>query len=269
MPYFVASLFLSFACGIASIGAESFSYLGENVVLTHGILSVLTIALFLVGIAVAVLANTNKKGELQAPSSLSALACVILLLPQGGFAVGRIVNYDSSLLIMQTVKSFPGASVVFYQGLASLDGDIGYATLESLEAVLNLESVSKLELRSEGGTIDAAISIGELLAEKRLDVFVKDNCESACVVVALSGERLFVAPDAQFGFHRGSAVASTESQIGRFIGNLATEEYISALGERGVPREILSIAEETPAEEMHYLSGEEMVQLGLATIQLE
>ncbi len=78
-----------------------------------------------------------------------------------------------------------------------------------------------------------------------------------------------MAPDALFGFHRGSAAASKNSQLGRYIGNMGTEDYVSALDARGVPDSILMKTRNTPANDMYYLSGAEMVSLGLALDLLE
>src|SRR5690606_35103326 len=124
-------------------------------------------------------------------------------------------------------------------------------------------------LRSPGGLIDVGIEIGELLEENQVDVLVPENCESACVIVALSAARLFVSPDARFGFHRASAVADNDSQLGRFAGNTATARYVSVLRGMGIPESVLEITENTPSDDMYYLSGEELVQLGLALDESE
>jgi hypothetical protein len=269
MWYFLASFLILLACGAASIGAGSFSYLAENVSLTHGLLSALCLVFLLLGVVIAVLANTDAKGQIHSPQTLSALMCLIFLVPQGGLAIGMLVNYKSHLEIMTAVKYSAGTSVYADQGFAVLDGEIGHETLSTLRNVVDYERISILFLRSEGGLIEIGIEIGKLLKLNRMAVFVPENCESACVIIALSGEQLYVAPDARFGFHRGSAVASNNSQLGRFIGNAATEDYVLALGALGVPESILAITRATPSNDMHYLSGDEMISIGLARDQSE
>lgn len=269
MWHFLASFLILLACGIASAIAGSFSYLAEDASLAHWMLSALCLIFFLLGIVVAVLVNTDAKGELHSPQSLSAIICLIFLVPQGGFAIGLLVNYKSYLEIMTAVKDSAGVNVYADQGFVVLDGDIGHETLSTLRTVVDYERPSILLLRSEGGLIEIGIEIGKLLKLNRMAVFVPENCESACVIIALSGDQLYVAPDARFGFHRGSAVASNNSQIGRFIGNAATEDYVLALGALGVPESILAITRATPSNDMHYLSGAEMVSIGLARDQSE
>ncbi|MBK8906920.1 MAG: hypothetical protein IPM60_03175 [Rhodospirillales bacterium] len=255
---------LLLASGICSVGAGSFSYLADDVVTTHGILSTLCLAFFLLGIAVAVLANTEVNGEIHLPRSLAALACLLLLVPHGGIAIGRIVNFQPSLEIMRAAHDADGTKVQVDRGFAVLNGEIGYETLVSLQSVLDREPSSAILLSSEGGLLDAAIEIGRILRERQIDVLVDENCESACVIVALSAERLFVAADARFGFHRASAPASRDSQLGRYIGKMATDDLLSSLRSLRIPDSVLTRAEETPAYEMYYLSGDDLVQLGLA-----
>ena len=264
MWYFATSFVLFLIPWVASNGAISFSYLSDDFALALGILSILCVIFFLLGIVVAVLVNTNGRGELHSPQSISALACIILLVPQGGFAIGMLLNYEASLEIFVAVKDSPGAAVYFEQGFFVLDGEIGHVTLSSLQSVLDMELSSTLLLRSEGGLLDIGMEIGEILREKKIDVFVSENCESACVIIALSGESLIVTRDARFGFHRASAVASNNSQLGRFIGNDGTEDYLSALDALGVPESILIKTRNTAPSDMYYLSGAEMVNLGLA-----
>ncbi len=265
MAFLLASIFLLLACGAASLGAGSFSYLAENVPVAHGVLSILSLVFFLLAIAVAILANSNEKGELRGPQTISAIICLILLVPTGGIAVGRLVNFQSSLEIMRGVKSAKGEKVFFDRDLAILDGEIGYETLASLKnGLVDDGSTPTLILKSNGGSIDSAVKIGELLSDYQIDVVVVNYCESACVIIALSGTRLFVSSRARFGFHRGSAVASRNSQLGKYIADLATNEYISALKSLGVPQSVLKIAKETPADEMYYLSGDQMMHFGMA-----
>jgi len=269
MWHFIASLILSVACLTASISANSLSYLADDFALTYGIFTILCLIFFLLGIAVTILVNTSADGKLHSPRSLSALVCMLLLIPQGGFAIGLLVNYKSSLEIMMATQDSPGESVYSNRDLVVLDGYIGHETLSTFREILNQKSFPLLLLRSEGGLIGAGIEIGEILNNRQMDVLVTENCESACVIVALSGTNLFVDAEASFGFHRASATAGNSSQLGRFIGDIATEELLTALDALGVPDSILKIAEQTSPSEMYYVSGYEMVRLGLARDQSE
>src|SRR5690606_20671245 len=118
----------------ASIAAHSYSYLSENVVAVHGVLSILCLVFFLLAIAVSVLMNTDGSGKIHSPQSLPALLCLLLLIPHGGLAIGVMVNYQSSVEIMLAVQDAQGVNVYLDQGFLVLDGDIGEHTLASLES---------------------------------------------------------------------------------------------------------------------------------------
>jgi len=269
MRLILLSLLLFFACWGASRGAQSYSYLADNVPVTHGLLSILCLVLFLLGVVVAVSANTDREGRLQPPRTLPALVSLLLLLPHGGMAIGVALNYQSSLQIMMAAKDSAGVPVYRDEGFVVLDGEIGHDTLLSLQALLPDESIPMLLLRSPGGIIGVGVELGEILEENQIDVLVPENCESACVIVALSAARLFVSPDASFGFHRGSAVASDHSQLGRYIGNISTAHYVSVLRDLGIPESVLEITENTPTDDMYYLTGEELIEFGLALDESE
>ena len=106
--------------------------------------------------------------------------------------------------------------------------------------------------------------MGSFLQDEGISTFVAEECASACVIVALSGAELYVTRDARFGFHRGSAVASYESELGRFLSDAATADVVSRLRRLGVPEAILSQAEQTRPEGMFYVSGEDFHRAGLA-----
>jgi hypothetical protein len=166
--------------------------------------------------------------------------------------------------MMLAVSNSPGTEVVFVgDGVAFLDGEIGFRTYESLAMEHEHSEIRVLELRSWGGILDPAVKIGSLVSENKVAVHVFDYCESACVIIALSSSELSASPDAQFGFHRGAAVASPDSELGRFVADSATDELLSRLHRLGVPDAILRQAEQTPPNEMYYVSGEDFYRAGL------
>ncbi len=259
------SIALTIACWGAFWAAAEFSYLAENIAYIHGGLIAACLSLFLVGLAVAILASTDTKGRLVAPTSLSQLLCWILLVPQAGFAIGGVVNYTATLETMVAVSATGGARVVpIKKGVALLNGEIGLETPGSLVDQHRASQIRVLKLRSGGGLIGSAMELGTFVKENAITTRVETYCESACVIIALSGAELYVTPTAQFGFHNGSAVASTDSQIGRFAARMATQTMIAELRTLGISEEILQKAEQTPAHQMYYVSGAELQRLGLA-----
>ena len=114
--------------------------------------------------------------------------------------------------------------------------------------------------------LSPAMSIGKFLKDNRIATHVESYCESACVLVALYGSPLYVTPEAQFGLHSGRSVASHESKLGQDIAKLGTDTFLTKLRELDVPEHIVVMVEKTPPEEMHYVSGNELHNAGLAQL---
>jgi hypothetical protein len=251
--------------GWATFYAVDHAYLAQDVGLAYASLTAAGWFIFLLSLAVAVMVSTDRDGRLHLPRSLGPMLCWILLVPLGGLAIGRLVNYPSSLEITVAVSKSPGAEVVVMgDGVSVLDGEIGFKTYASLPKANEQDRIRLLRLRSWGGFLDVAIDMGSFVSENAIAIHVDEYCESACVIVALSGSELYVSPYARFGFHRGSAAASPHSQTGRFLAASGTDELLSRLHRLGVPDAILRQAEETSPDEMYYVSGEDMYRAGLA-----
>ena len=221
--------------------------------------------LLLLSIATAILSCIDQRGTLRPPASIGALICWILLFPQGGIALGLTVNREAWIEIARAASSYTGDSVVTTDDhSAILRGEIGFATPDSLARVHSEHAVSVLELESIGGLIGAAIEMGQFVDQNGIDTRVIKHCESACVIVALSGNRLFTIPEAQFGFHRGSTLTEMQGEVSSYVGNVATQGMVQQLRQLGVPENILRVAEKTPANEMYYVPGQVLIEQGLA-----
>jgi|GEM_PF-2237266 ATP-dependent protease ClpP protease subunit len=218
----------------------------------------------LLSLAVSVNINAGPRGNLLIPRNLTSLFCVVLLMPNVGFFAGLVANKSSTISILTSFKNYAGTEVSLgSDGSAILDGLIGTATLPSLQALANEKPIKYLVLRSGGGLVDSAIELADYLRSKRISSVNVTYCKSACVIVALSGQPLHASPNAVFGFHQGSAIASENSQIGRLVGKFATDKLISALRVRGVPKKVLDEAVRTPPNKMLHMTGTEMFDLGL------
>lgn len=264
------AILLFLASAGAYLGAGSFSYLATDVPAAHLVLTLLCGFIFVLSLALAVIGATTPEGRLAGPASVGDLLGWSLLAVQAAFAAGRVANFQSSLEMMVATGSYAGSEVyVADDGTMVLEGEIGFATFPSLVLAHEQSGSSVLVLSSGGGLVDTAKSMGNFLRENAISTEVEQTCASACVIVALSGESLRVAPEARFGFHRGSAIASPDSELGRFLSRFATDDMVSELRRLGVPESTLARAETTPPTEMFFLSGEELYRAGLADDLLE
>jgi hypothetical protein len=255
---FIVSAMIFFA-------ATNFTYLADNVWAAYGLMIMACWLIFFLSVALAIIGSADRAGQLRAPASLSELVSWVLLIPQAGFAIGGLLNYQSGLDIMLALSKAHGVEARFVgDGLIVLDGVIGFGTFESLYEQYTWNDVTTIHLTSGGGLLDEAKKIALFVGDKEIAIWVSSTCESACVIIALASPEIYVAPNALFGFHRGSAVASPNSELGRFIGGAATEDYMAQLMRLGVPHYILRKAQETPPDDMYYVSGRELFDIGLA-----
>ena len=61
--------------------------------------------------------------------------------------------------------------------------------------------INTLVLKSEGGMIEVANNMADLVIDAELDTIVEENCESACVTIFLAGMNRFMEIGAKIGFH--------------------------------------------------------------------
>ena len=236
----------------------------DTISLRHTVATLAVAALALVVFATVLAGSVTRSGGIASPRSFVALLVWLVMGAHLVIVAGLIANFQASLDMKLAVSGGTGTEVRFASpGHVVLDGDIGHLTLASLQAASEQGRIVQLEIDSPGGFLDAAIAIGDILAGDRTHVIVRNKCESACVIVALSGARLSAPRNAWFGFHRGSAAASPDSELGRFASTIATEDLLARLAALGVPRKILDIAEKTPPDDMYYVSGLEMFRMGL------
>ncbi|WP_063303327.1 hypothetical protein [Pseudovibrio sp. W64] len=258
----------SFVSGVVAwFMTQGYSYLANDVFWGHVGLTAACCFFFLITASIVIASSINQSGNLKAPHSLNDLFLLILLILQGGAALGTIFNFEASLQIAQASAQLKGVVVsVQNKGSAVLYGEIGSKTFDTLKMAHSKAPIHSIELRSGGGDITSAERIGAFINDKGIEVLVKSHCASACVLIALSASELYVSPDARFGFHQASTAASLDSQMGSFYGKIATEEFISQLKILGTPSFLLEQVRKTPPNQMYYISGEDLSQFGLAEI---
>jgi len=189
----------------------------------------------------------------------------ILLVVTSFFCVGKIFDYQFDKANDAALTKYPGVEVVMREnGLAYLGGEIGYTTLLSLIQLNETNKIRYLELNSPGGIIEAAMGIDHYLIEEGISTIVEEKCESACVLIAIGKKQLYVKPTAKFGFHNAASLADERSQRGRLSSQAGSEYMFTVLSRKGIPSYIIKKAEITPADDMYYASGKELIELGLA-----
>jgi len=97
-------------------------------------------------------------------------------------------------------------------------GGITYGASKEFERFMDtLGTLTTVHLNSDGGRIEEAQRIGDLIKKRSLDTYVASRCLSACTIVFLSGKRRFITQRATIGFHQPNAAALTDEERDEII----------------------------------------------------
>lgn len=81
-------------------------------------------------------------------------------------------------------------------------GEIGAGTAARLAALLAAHpAVTRIHLTSEGGLVEEATAIGDLIAARGLATYVPDYCVSACTLAFVRGAERYLLTNGRLGFH--------------------------------------------------------------------
>lgn len=138
-----------------------------------------------------------------------------------------------------------------------LDGEISVlADFNLRRALMDYPDVRTLVLNSEGGSIDAALGMGDIIRSNGLATIIPAGagCYSACALAYFAGSPRNVA--GELGVHQFTT--------GGGSGDLATVADILDFAEAvGVPQAVVSIMLRTPPDDMHVFTADEIAKFGL------
>jgi hypothetical protein len=179
--------------------------------------------------------------------------------------VGQILNFSFNVESRKNINEYSGDPIKSVnQKWAYLEGQIGRTTLDTLLKLDKKKKVDFLKLDSTGGLIQIAIEISKYVAAHDILIIVRNECSSACVLIAVSGKRLFTTDSAQFGFHNAASITKPGSEQGKFQSSVGSDIMFSFLKANGIPNDIIEAAKSTNTNDMHYVSGSELIKLGIA-----
>jgi hypothetical protein len=137
----------------------------------------------------------------------------------------------------------------------------GYLTRSQVSGlereIAALPGVRTVELDSDGGRLEAARRMAEVVRAHHLDTLVSKECDSACTLVFLAGNRRLLGRNARLGFHTASAGGQPLMTTDAALVEEATRS--------GVSEQFLRKAYSVPANEMWYPSIRELVAAKVAT----
>jgi uncharacterized RDD family membrane protein YckC len=140
-------------------------------------------------------------------------------------------------------------------------GGITFGVAREFDQFLNaVASIKTVELNSQGGRIQEAQRISDLIKRRGLSTIVVKDCLSACTIVFLGGKQRFMMPDARLGFHqpafRGMTTADRSDAI-------ATE--MRRLQQFGLSKAFAARANEASPGGMWYPDKDELVRERVVT----
>lgn len=110
---------------------------------------------------------------------------------------------DGSVLVYDTAN--PVDATVITDGTPPEDtvGEIAYEDVGVLRSILqrNGERIETLRLTSDGGYIEAAYEMADIIIDFALDTEVQGECSSACAVLFLAGEGRTLLRGGRIGLH--------------------------------------------------------------------
>ncbi|WP_343636475.1 RDD family protein [Roseateles sp.] len=140
-----------------------------------------------------------------------------------------------------------------------LNGPIGAGDAGRLGALLETSpGVKLLEVASPGGRVTEAERMVALIRQRTLGTRAIGNCESACTLVFLAGNRRQMMPGAQLGFHRASSGSFNPA-----FDEIANQELARTYRRMELPEDFIRKTLETSSRSMWYPAAADLVRHSL------
>jgi hypothetical protein len=142
-----------------------------------------------------------------------------------------------------------------------LKGGINDGTAEELSKALQLApTVTTVVLSSQGGWVAQGNRVGKVIADRKLNTYVEQECTSACTIAFLAGVERAAEPNARVGFHSFRTVGADSSTASTELA-LVQETYRTA----GMSPAFITKIAATPHDKMWYPTHEELLAEGILT----
>jgi hypothetical protein len=144
-----------------------------------------------------------------------------------------------------------------------IDGILQVADADDFLFKTRSFSKAAVIFRSDGGSIWAAIRIGEAIRMKGFVTYVpeRSRCASACALAWLGGVDRVMGPGAQIGFHAAHDAASGQ-ETG--LGNALVGAYLSRIG---LSYSVVIYITRAPPDQMTWLTLADAVRIGIDVVE--
>jgi hypothetical protein len=155
-------------------------------------------------------------------------------------------------------------------GKIDVSGLIGPGISRKISEMLNTHSgIHWVSVSSPGGLVDEALEAASVIGQRKdLAVVARKECNSACIIVLMSGAQRFAEWDLNLGFHAISPITFLESLEEANLTALSDAANQYLLG-RGVPRGIIDQTNSIGPKKLNFVSATKLVEAGALTAVLE
>lgn len=143
-----------------------------------------------------------------------------------------------------------------------LEGPIGLGDSARVRKLVGeAKAVRIVELDSPGGRLVEAVAIAEVVRGGAWNTRATGDCESACTLIHMAGNKRQLMPGARLGFHRAST-----GTFNPVWDNLANRELARVYREAGLPERMIERTLATPAALMWHPTRDELAGAGLLSV---
>jgi hypothetical protein len=163
------------------------------------------------------------------------------------------------LMILFTTPAHP-AEIKLQRGEITITGTIEKDDWMRFIALVPSKEDPIIVLNSKGGWTGPAEYIGRFIRTHKLTTLVRngDKCNSACVLIWISGLPRLMEPKAMLGFH--STSFSENRRKRNDDGNLKFGEFLRSMG---APRQIIELQPKADPTSMNYVDYKQALAWGL------
>jgi hypothetical protein len=167
-------------------------------------------------------------------------------------------------LLLAMILSSPGSALEIRRVVACsgvvlrLRGDFksgDYARFKSY--FRKKDGVIGLDLSSDGGELEVGLRIANLARQKKLSIYVADECNSVCAFVFFAGAKRYLAKNSRIGVHSISNYRDIED-----LSSMRLTVKLARLSAKlGVPESAIGKLVTTRPSNITYLDGDDLSAL--------
>ncbi|WP_397422255.1 hypothetical protein [Phenylobacterium sp.] len=151
--------------------------------------------------------------------------------------------------------------------LISIVGTLEASDVEKFRRLAVRADKALVALKSPGGSTAAAIEIGRLIRLRGYStlVFNGTECNSACALIWLAGERRYLSQSARIGFH-ATYLQRDGAKVESGVGNAVVGSYLTALA---LPERAIVFATSAPPDRLNWLSHTNAGENGISVEKID